>query len=55
VEASMNAATDLVQRLTAAAVSAIESEAPALTSPVGHVRGITVELVIDGAGARLGW
>jgi hypothetical protein len=38
--------SDLVQRLTAAAVAAIENERPALEHPVGRVVGLT----IDGAG-----
>jgi hypothetical protein len=42
--------SDLVQRLTEAARLAIENEAPALTSPVGHVRGVTIELVLTSAG-----
>ena len=42
--------SDLVQRLTDAATAAIANERGALESPVGHVRGVTIELVIDGAG-----
>jgi hypothetical protein len=49
----MNATTDLVQRLTEAATPAIENEAPALKSPVGHVRGVTVELVLTSVGQML--
>lgn len=42
--------TDLVTRLQTAAAAAIENETPALTHPVGRVVGLTIELVIDGAG-----
>ena len=42
--------SDLVTRLTDAATAAIENETPALTYPVGRVVGLTIELVIDGAG-----
>ena len=42
--------TDLVQRLTDAATAAIENERPSLEHPVGKVAGVTIELVIDGAG-----
>lgn len=41
---------DLVTRLQAAAAAAIANETPALTHPVGRVVGLTIELVIDGAG-----
>ena len=41
---------DLVTRLTEAAAAAIENERPSLESPVGRVAGLTIELVIDGAG-----
>jgi hypothetical protein len=42
--------SDLVTRLQQAAAAAIENEAPALKSPVGHVRGVTIELVLTSAG-----
>ena len=42
--------TDLEDRLVQAAEAAIRNERPALVSPAGHVRGLTIELVIDGAG-----
>ena len=42
--------SDLVQRLTDAAAAAIANERPALESPVGRVVGLTIELVLDGAG-----
>ena len=42
--------TNLLARLTAAATAAIENERPALESPVGRVVGLTIELVINGAG-----
>ncbi len=41
---------DLVQRLTDAATAAIANERPSLEHPVGRVVGLTLELVIDGAG-----
>jgi hypothetical protein len=46
----MNANTDLVTRLTEAAAAAIANERPSLESPVGHVHGLTIELVLTGAG-----
>ena len=46
----MNANVDLVRRLTDAAAAAIVDERPALENPRGHVRGVTVELVLSGAG-----
>ena len=42
--------TDLEERLVQAAEAAIRNERQALVSPVGHVRGVTIALVIDGAG-----
>ena len=42
--------SDLVQRLTDAATAASANERPALESPVGRFVGLTVELVLDGAG-----
>jgi hypothetical protein len=42
--------SDLVQRLTEAAIAAIENERPALESPAGHVRGLTVELTLTSTG-----
>jgi hypothetical protein len=42
--------TDLEERLVQAAVAAIRNERPSLESPVGRVAGLTIELVIDGAG-----
>ena len=41
--------SDLVETLVGAAAAAIANERPALESPVGHVRGITVELLLTGA------
>ena len=41
--------SDLVSKLTAAAVAAIANDRPALEHPVGHVRGVTVELVLTSA------
>jgi hypothetical protein len=41
---------DLVQRLTEAAVAAILNERPSIEHPTGHVRGITVELLLSGQG-----
>jgi hypothetical protein len=46
----MNANVDLVRRLTDPAAAAIVDERPALEKPRGHVRGVTVELVLTGAG-----
>ena len=37
-------------RLVQAAEAAIRNERASLESPAGHVRGLTIELVIDGAG-----
>jgi hypothetical protein len=42
--------TDLEERLVRAAEAAIRNERQALESPVGHLRGPTIELVLDGAG-----
>ena len=42
--------TDLVTRLTEAVAAAIANEHPAPKHPVGRVRDVTIELVIDGAG-----
>jgi hypothetical protein len=42
--------TDLEERLIQAATAAIANERQALESPVGRVAGLTIELVIDGAG-----
>ena len=42
--------TDLVTRLTEAATAAILNERPSLESPVGHVRGVTLELVLSSQG-----
>jgi hypothetical protein len=42
--------TDIVQRLTEAAAAAIANERPALEHPVGHVRGLTVELALTSTG-----
>ena len=41
---------DLVTRLQEAACAAIANERPVLESPVGHVRGVTIELVLSGSG-----
>ena len=46
----MEAIVALVQCLTDAATAAIANERPALESPVGHVRGVTIKLVLTGAG-----
>jgi hypothetical protein len=46
----MNANVDLVRRLTDAAAAAIVDERPALENPRGHVRVVTIELVLTGAG-----
>ena len=42
--------TDLEEQLVQAAEAAIRNERPSLESPVGHVRGVTIELVLTGAG-----
>ena len=42
--------TDLVIRLIEAATAAIANERPSLESPVGHVRGVTIELVLSSQG-----
>ena len=42
--------SDLVTRLQEAARLAIANERPSLEHPVGRVVGLTLELVIDGAG-----
>ena len=42
--------TDLVTRLTEAAAAAIANERPGLESPVRHVRGVTIELVLTSQG-----
>jgi hypothetical protein len=42
--------TDLVTQLTEAATAAIANERASLESPVGHVRGVTIELTLSGAG-----
>jgi hypothetical protein len=43
--------SDLVRRLTEAAVAAIENERGALESPAaGHVRGVTIELILTSQG-----
>jgi hypothetical protein len=42
--------SDLEERLVQAAAAAIANERQALESPVGHVRGITLELVLTSAG-----
>ena len=41
---------DLVQRSQDAAAAAISQERPALESPEGKVRGVTIELVLTSAG-----
>jgi hypothetical protein len=42
--------TDIVTRLQEAAAAAIANERPALESPVGKVRGLTVELALTSTG-----
>ena len=42
--------TDLVETLIEAVASAIRNQQTALKSPVGHVRSVTVELVLTSAG-----
>ena len=42
--------TDLVARLTEAATAAIANERPSLENPAGHVRGVTIELMLTSAG-----
>src|SRR5688572_11590457 len=42
--------SDLVETLIEAAASAIRNQQTALKSPVGHVRSVTVELVLTSAG-----
>ena len=41
---------DLEERLIRAVEAAIRNERASLESPVGHVRGVTIELVLTGAG-----
>lgn len=41
---------NLEERLIRAAEAAIRNERASLESPVGHVRGVTIELVLTGAG-----
>jgi hypothetical protein len=41
---------DLVSRLTEAAEAAIRNERPALEHPAGHVRGVTIELMLTSTG-----
>jgi len=42
--------TALIARLQEAACAAISQERPALESPAGHVRGVTIELLLSGTG-----
>ena len=41
---------DLVERLTEAAAEAAANERPSLEHPIGHVRGVTIELTISSTG-----
>jgi hypothetical protein len=42
--------TDLITRLQEAASAAIENERPSLEAMAGHVRGVTIELIINSQG-----
>ncbi len=44
--------SDLEERLVQAAEAAIRNERPALEALVGRVVGLTIELVLNGAGRR---